>query len=107
MYCKHCGTALLENTHFCTGCGAQTDSAPDSRPALRGGRIGYSERIHDPAFARYLKNTNRWSAIFSMILAVAAIIGQAIQQPPPAPASSMASALPTRLFAPARRAACW
>lgn len=60
MYCKNCGTVLVEKARFCTGCG---------------GRIGYSERIHDPAFAVYLKSTNRWSAIFSMILAVAAVIG--------------------------------
>ncbi|MDF3004186.1 MAG: uncharacterized protein K0S22_658 [Oscillospiraceae bacterium] len=75
MYCKHCGTILSDNVRFCTGCGAQTGSAPNTRPAAERGRIGYSQRIHDPAFARYLKNTNRWSAIFSMILAVAAVIG--------------------------------
>ncbi len=76
MHCKHCGTALWDNTRFCTGCGAQTSSAPDSRPAATSdGRIGYSSRINDPAFAGYLKNTNRWSAIFSVILAVAAVIG--------------------------------
>lgn len=38
-------------------------------------KIGYSERIKDPAFARYLKNTNRWSSIFSLVLALAAIVG--------------------------------
>lgn len=75
MYCKHCGTALPDDTRFCAGCGAQTGSIPDSRPASQAERIGYSERIHDPAFARYLKHTNRWSAIFSLILAVAAVIG--------------------------------
>ena len=75
MYCKHCGTAMTDNTRFCTGCGAQIETAPDSHPAAGGGRIGYSERIHDPIFARYLKHTNRWSALFSMILAIAAVIG--------------------------------
>jgi hypothetical protein len=39
------------------------------------GLRGFSPRIHDPAFAGYIKNTNRWSAIFSMILAVAAVVG--------------------------------
>lgn len=39
------------------------------------GRIGYSDRINDPAFAKYLKDTNRWSAIFSVIIALMAIIG--------------------------------
>ena len=75
MYCKHCGTALPDDTRFCTGCGNQIGEAADSRPTARGGRVGYSERIHDPAFARYLKHTNRWSALFSVILAIAAIIG--------------------------------
>jgi hypothetical protein len=70
MYCKHCGTALPDDIRFCPGCGTQTGNQPDSRPAAGVGRIGYSERIHDPAFARYLKHTNRWSAMFSMILAV-------------------------------------
>ena len=37
--------------------------------------IGFSNKINDPAFAKYLKNTNRWSAIFSIIIAFAAIIG--------------------------------
>ena len=75
MYCKHCGAALPENTSFCTGCGAQTDAAQENSPSAGGGHIGYSERIHDPAFARYLKKTNHWSVIFSVILAVAAVIG--------------------------------
>ena len=93
MYCTNCGAALPDNTRFCTNCGIQIGPAPDTnpapdprpippasfvadtRPVAGGGRVGYSERIHDPAFARYLKNTNRWSAVFSMILAVAAVIG--------------------------------
>ena len=75
MYCEHCGTALPDDARFCTGCGAWTGDPPDSPPAAGGGRVGYSPRIHDPAFTRYLKNTNRWSAIFSTILAAAAIIG--------------------------------
>jgi len=38
-------------------------------------KAGYSERINDPAFAQYLKNNNRWSIIFSLILAVCAVVG--------------------------------
>lgn len=66
---KHCGSPLSRNARFCPDCGAQAADAPDI--CLR----GYSPRIHDPAFARYLKNTNRWSGIFSLVLAVAAILG--------------------------------
>lgn len=82
MYCKHCGAALSAGTRFCAGCGAQVAAsvaAPipfSPRPAA--GRVGYSPRIDDPAFARYVKNTNRWSGIFSVILAVAAVVGFAI-----------------------------
>lgn len=38
-------------------------------------RIGYSTKIYDPALTRYIKNTNRWSLIFSLFLAVVAVIG--------------------------------
>jgi hypothetical protein len=36
---------------------------------------GYSDKINDPAMARYIRDTKRWSAIFSLILAVVVIIG--------------------------------
>ncbi|MEA5010232.1 MAG: zinc ribbon domain-containing protein [Angelakisella sp.] len=75
MYCRYCGTALKDNILFCTNCGAQIKPTPNNQSPQAVGRIGYSERIHDPAFARYLKNTNRWSALFSMILAIATVIG--------------------------------
>lgn len=37
--------------------------------------IGYSSKIKDPAFDKYIANSNRWSAIFSCILAVIAAAG--------------------------------
>ena len=37
--------------------------------------VGFSSKINDPAFEKYIKNSNRWAAIFSVILAAAAIIG--------------------------------
>ncbi len=37
--------------------------------------MGFSPRISDPAFARYIHNSNRWAAIFSLILAVMAVVG--------------------------------
>lgn len=39
------------------------------------GSVGYSSRINDPVFARYLKNSNRWSVLFSLIIAIVAVIG--------------------------------
>ncbi|MDP3385769.1 MAG: hypothetical protein Q8S24_00940 [Eubacteriales bacterium] len=35
--------------------------------------IGYSDRINDPAFKKYIRNNKQWAGIFSMILAVIAI----------------------------------
>ena len=37
--------------------------------------MGYSTKISDPSFNKYLVNSNRWSAIFSCVLAVIAIAG--------------------------------
>ncbi|MDD4796155.1 MAG: zinc-ribbon domain-containing protein [Eubacteriales bacterium] len=77
MHCANCGTQLSENTTFCPACGSGIKQASAGAPQPAGLR-GFSPRISDPAFARYIKNTNRWSAIFSIILAVAAVIGFAI-----------------------------
>lgn len=38
-------------------------------------RQGYSEKINDPMFAKYVKNSNRYAMIFSIILSVIAIVG--------------------------------
>ncbi|MDD3357332.1 MAG: hypothetical protein PHP72_10495 [Dysgonamonadaceae bacterium] len=35
----------------------------------------YSQRIDDPAIAKYIKNNNQWSIIFSIILAFVAVVG--------------------------------
>ena len=79
MYCSHCGTAMPKDAAFCAACGqplAQKQT-PVFMPqqCSKGGRIGFSENINDPAFAKYLKNSNRWAGIFSVIIAIAAIIG--------------------------------
>lgn len=80
MYCQHCGTALPEGCRFCTSCGGaqslQPRSAAPSGGALR--LVGFSSRISDPAFAKYVRNSNLWAAIFSIVLAIAAIVGFAI-----------------------------
>lgn len=38
-------------------------------------RIGYSRKIEDPAFKKYLKNTNRWAGMFGVVLALIAFVG--------------------------------
>jgi hypothetical protein len=47
---------------------------PESGGAASGA-IGYSDKIDDPAFARYIYNANRWSFLFAVILAAAAVAG--------------------------------
>jgi len=68
MFCRQCGAQLSDQERFCHRCGLEQTQPPVQR-------VGYSDRIQDPAFARYLKNTNRWAAIFASILAVAAFVG--------------------------------
>ncbi len=74
MFCANCGTQVSESTSFCPACGSGINQASPnaSQPA---GLRGFSPRIKDPAFDKYIKSTNRYSAIFSIILAVAAVIG--------------------------------
>lgn len=38
-------------------------------------RVGYSKKITDPAFEKYLKQSKKWSLMFSLILAVIAVTG--------------------------------
>lgn len=87
MYCNYCGVPLSENVKFCDVCGEQTgrgrtaSGSAEGETVIReaagctGSRVGYSDRINDPAFARYVRNTNRWAAIFSVVLALAAVAG--------------------------------
>ena len=37
--------------------------------------MGYSNRIHDPAFAKYRADSERYARIFAFILATAAVLG--------------------------------
>ena len=68
MFCSRCGSQMSDQERFCRQCGLE-------RTLVAVSRVGYSDRIQDPAFARYLKNSNRWAAIFASILAVAAFVG--------------------------------
>lgn len=38
-------------------------------------QIGYSKKINDPVFAKYINDTNRWSGYFSLGLAFFAVFG--------------------------------
>lgn len=74
MYCQKCGAKSPRATNFCMMCGSKImQTNPAAQPA--GSLRGYSTRISDPAFKKYIKNSNRWAAIFSLILAVIAVVG--------------------------------
>lgn len=75
MLCPKCGAETEKNSRFCTQCGSPMPEATLKQEPEENSLIGYSERIHDPAFARYMKHTKIWSMAFSSVLAVAAIVG--------------------------------
>lgn len=65
MYCKKCGRELLDTANFCVGCGSMVVNSK---------LIGFSNKINDPSFDKYKKDSKSWSYIFSFILAIIAII---------------------------------
>lgn len=78
MYCSKCGTKLEEDALFCKACGTKVGSEPKGevqQQASQPARIGFSKKIDDPAFAKYLKNSNRYAVIFSLIIALIAVVG--------------------------------
>ncbi len=64
MYCKNCGASMDEKSGICPVCKIQQVRL-----------AGFSTRINDPAFKKYLKNSNQWSVLFSLLLAVIAVVG--------------------------------
>ncbi len=79
MYCKFCGSKLKEKSKFCISCGMQqglnSDNEKNIEVKASKERIGYSSKISDPSFKKYIRNSKQWAAIFSSIMALAAIIG--------------------------------
>lgn len=75
MYCNQCGAELPDNTNYCIVCGVRQNPAQTVRLPVNNSLKGFSDKINDPDFAKYLKNTNRWAAIFSVGLAIVAVSG--------------------------------
>lgn len=69
MNCNQCGAQMADTAKFCGKCGSATIQTSVQMP------IGFSTKITDPAFSKYIKSSNRWSAIFSVIIAIIAVIG--------------------------------
>ena len=84
MLCPNCGAGSDKSVKFCTNCGSPMSQTAENQPdhetptEQREGNqklIGFSERIHDPAFASYQRQATAWSFIFAGILAVVVIVG--------------------------------
>lgn len=82
MYCPQCGREVPAGGKFCPGCGREVEQGSrlalgNSTPPLqdRGLLVGFSSRIIDPAFQKYINDSGRWSYVFAFILAGAAAIG--------------------------------
>lgn len=84
MICSKCGADSDKSIKFCTNCGNPLPQTADNQPdyethpePTEGNQnlVGFSERINDPAFASYQRQTTAWSFIFAGILAVIVIVG--------------------------------
>ena len=74
MYCIKCGANIQVNSKFCSACGYDVQTPRQNKGEGKEKLVGFSSRINDPAFTGYVKNSKRWSAIFSLVLAIVAII---------------------------------
>jgi len=70
--CPACGEQVEPNGSVCTKCGTPLQMrAPQAL-------TGFSDKINDKAFKKYVKNSDLYSAVFSVVLAVAAVAGFSI-----------------------------
>lgn len=94
MYCTNCGEKLEQDARFCPECGnpvhdddnshetlvmAAASSVTADAPPMAVERaanvtLGFSTRINDPAFKKYIKNANSYAAIFSIAIALIAVV---------------------------------
>ena len=66
FYCRHCGARINgDANHRCPA-----DAPPPALP-----KIGYSERICDTRFTKYIRHSVQWSFFFASILAFCAVAG--------------------------------
>lgn len=83
MFCEHCGKKVQDDSNFCEHCGEKLDEVTDKKEyndlkedrTLNNVELGYSPKINDLAFKKYLKSTNRYSFYFSTALAIIAVVG--------------------------------
>lgn len=71
MYCGHCGEKIEGQVKFCPNCGQSIET----QRSEQGGNLGYSSKINDPRFEKYLAKTGKWSMVFTFVIALIAIAG--------------------------------
>lgn len=71
FFCPRCG-ARLKGNKTCGICNidAKSGSPFGDSPALGAGGVGWSERINDPIFAKYQKNSRLYMIIFAAMLSI-------------------------------------
>ncbi len=70
MRCPSCGADSPKNIRFCTECGSAIQDSEENKEKL----VGFSSRINDPMFSKYIKNTKRWALIFAFVLAFIVVV---------------------------------
>lgn len=78
MYCTSCKKEIADDARFCEFCGAKveghvhpTHNSLDASTSL----VGYSSKINDPAFDKYLSSTKKYGKLFGVALVVLLIVG--------------------------------
>lgn len=71
MYCTVCGEQISDDSKFCPSCGEKVTEQKGGNSKL----VGYSDKIKDPAFEKFLKSTYTYGWIFSFVLALIAVGG--------------------------------
>jgi hypothetical protein len=81
MYCTSCGKEIAEEAKFCAYCGAEVktihrdDNQPQKKTNAYPSRIGYSKKISDPAFAKYVSDSKKYGKLFSVGLVILLLVG--------------------------------
>ena len=70
MFCPECGNSISENDTFCGVCGRKLRGVRVSESS----RIGFSNRVNDPAIHAALKRNKKATTIFAMFLVPAPLV---------------------------------
>ncbi len=76
MFCSKCGNKLPDSVKFCPSCGtAQAVPSANTAAGESQMKVGYSDRINDPAIRAAMKKNSKATVIFALIMVIVPIIG--------------------------------